>query len=84
MSAPYTAAPAYLASEVRSADGWSSESAARIASALVHYPEVRAYIGTATVNGLTGDAWMEPTDTGAALRVYGPFGALLWRAEVSR
>jgi hypothetical protein len=85
MSAPYTALPARLASALRARpDGWPPADVDRIGSALALYPEMRAAIGAATVNGLDGDVWMEPTDTGAMLSVYGPFGALLYREEVRR
>lgn len=85
MSAPYTNLPARLAGALRSRpDGWPAADVDRIGSALVHYPEARAPIGPATVNGSDGYVWMEPTDDGAMLSVYGPFGALLYRERVSR
>lgn len=85
MSAPYTDLPARLSAALRARpDGWPPADVERIGSALALYPEMRAAIGTATVNGLDGAVWMEPTDTGAELRVYGPFGALLYREQVSR
>lgn len=84
-AAPYTDIPARLAGALRSRpDGWAPVDVDRIGSALVHYPEARAPIGPATVNGSDGYAWMEPTDDGAMLSVYGPFGALLYRERVSR
>lgn len=84
-ASPYTDIPARLASALRSRpDGWAPAAVERIGSALSLYPEMRAAIGGATVNGLDGDVWMEPTDTGAMLSVYGPFGALLYRETVRR
>lgn len=85
MSAPYTDLPARLAGALRSRpDGWAPADVERIGSALAHYPESRAPIGPAMVNGCDGYVWMEPTDTGAMLSVYGPFGTLLYRERVSR
>jgi hypothetical protein len=84
-ASPYTDIPARLASALRARpDGWAPAAVERIGSALALYPEMRAAIGGATVNGLDGDVWMEPTDTGAMLSVYGPFGTLLYRETVCR
>lgn len=84
-AAPYTDLPVKLAAALRSRpDGWPTRDLDRIAGALVHLPECRAAIGPASVNDLDGYAWMEPTDGGAMLSVYGPFGALLYRETVAR
>ena len=79
----WTIQPITLAAEVRTAEGWEPKDAKRIADALTYYPNVRAYIGSANVNGLVGEVWMEPRETGTRLSVYGPFGTVLWWADAA-
>lgn len=84
-ASPYTDIPARLASALRARpDGWTPAAIERIGSALALYPETRACIGSATVNGTEGKVWIEVDEADAHLTVYGPWGTLLYRATVAR
>lgn len=84
-AAPYTDAPIRLASALRSRpDGWPPADVDRIAYVACLYPETRACIGSATVNGTEGKVWIEVDEADAHLTVYGPWGTLLYRATVAR
>jgi len=83
--APYTDVPIRLAAELRARpDGWSAADVDRIAYVACLYPETRACIGSATVNGMSGQVWIEVDDDEAHLSVYGPFGSRLYRVTVDR
>lgn len=84
-TAPYTDVPIRLAAALRARpDGWAPAEVDRIAYVACLYPEARACIGSATVNGTSGQVWLEVDATEARLSVYGPWGTLLYRVTVGR